>query len=95
MRKSLIVYYSRKGENYWNGSIKNLSKGNAEIVAEMIADMTGGELFEIDTVKPYAEDYYACIEEAKKELQNHERPERKALPESLDPYDTIYVGFPN
>lgn len=50
---------------------------------------------EIDTVKPYAEDYYACIEEAKKELQNHERPERKALPENLDPYDTIYVGFPN
>ena len=95
MRKSLIVYYSRKGENYWNGSIKHLSKGNTKIVAEMIADMTGGELFEIDTVKPYAEDYYACIEEAKKELQNHERPELKALPESLDQYDTIYIGYPN
>lgn len=95
MRKSLIVYYSRKGENYWNGSIKNLSKGNTEIVAKIIADMTGGDLFEIDTVKPYAEDYYACIEEAKKELRNHARPELKAFPESLDSYDTIYVGYPN
>ena len=47
MSKTLIVYYSRKGKNYWNGSIKNLEKGNTEIVAEMIADMTGGDLFEV------------------------------------------------
>ena len=47
MSKTLIVYYSRKGENYWNGSIKTLSKGNTEIVAEMIADLTGGDLFEV------------------------------------------------
>ena len=51
MSKALIVYYSRKGENYWNGSIRNLEKGNSEIVAEMIADMTGGDLFEVDTVR--------------------------------------------
>lgn len=36
MAKILIVYYSRKGENYWNGSIKELSKGNTEIAAEFI-----------------------------------------------------------
>ena len=51
MSKPLIVYYSRKGENYWNGSIKNLAKGNTEIVAEMIAGLTGGDLFEVETVK--------------------------------------------
>ena len=27
---NLIVYYSRKGENYWAGDIKVLSKGNTE-----------------------------------------------------------------
>ena len=58
MNKTLIVYYSRKGENYVNGSVWNLAKGNTQVVAEMIADMTGGDLFEIDTVKPYAADYY-------------------------------------
>ena len=26
---NLIVYYSRKGQNYWNGSIVDLSKGNS------------------------------------------------------------------
>ncbi len=37
MRKTLIVYYSRKGEDYWNGSIRDLAKGNTETVAEIIA----------------------------------------------------------
>ena len=56
MSKNLIIYYSRTGENYWNGSIKNISKGNTEIVAEFIQGAVGGDLFEVDTVKPYAED---------------------------------------
>ena len=95
MSKTLIVYYSRKGENYVNGSVRNLTKGNTEIVAEMIAGLTGGDLFEIDTVKPYAADYYACIDEAKAELRQNARPELKAYPDSLDEYDTIFVGYPN
>lgn len=95
MSRTLIVYYSRKGENYWNGSIKDLAKGNTEIVAEMIADMTEGDLFEVDTVKAYPADYYACIDAAKKELKNGDRPELKAYIENLDGYDTIFVGFPN
>ena len=95
MSKTLIVYYSRKGENYWNGSIKNLSKGNTEIVAEMIADITGGDLFEVDTVKIYPADYYACIDEAKDELRREDCPEVKTYKEGLEEYDTIYVGYPN
>lgn len=95
MSKPLIVYYSRKGENYWNGSIKNLAKGNTEIVAEMIAGLTGGDLFEVETVKTYPADYYECIEEAKAELRGKDRPELKAYTENLKEYDTIFVGYPN
>ena len=51
MANILIAYYSRKGQNYWNGSIKNLAKGNTEVVAEMIQKTVGGDLFEIETVK--------------------------------------------
>lgn len=57
MEHILIVYYSRKGENYWGGKIRKLEKGNTEIVAEMIQKAVGGDLFEIDTVKPYSADY--------------------------------------
>ena len=49
MTNTLIVYYSRKGENYCNGEIKNLEKGNTEIVAEMIRDITGGDIFQVNT----------------------------------------------
>lgn len=95
MNNILIVYYSRKGENYWGGSIKNLEKGNTEIVAEMIRDAVGGDLFEVDTVHSYAADYNTCIEEAKKELHENARPELKRYIDSLDGYDTIFVGYPN
>ena len=92
---NLIVYYSRKGQNYWNGSIKDLKKGNTEIVAEFIQKAVGGDLFEVEMVKPYAEDYYVCIDEAQKELRANARPEIKAYPDELNKYDTIFVGYPN
>ena len=92
---NLIVYYSRKGENYWNGSIKNLSKGNTERVAEFIQKAVGGDLFEVETVKPYAKSYYECIEEAKAELRANARPEIKGYVEDISGYDTIFVGYPN
>ena len=92
---NLIVYYSRKGENYWNGSIKNLKKGNTAIVAEFIQKTVGGDLFEVDTVKPYAASYYECIDEAQKELREGARPEIKGYVEDISKYDTIFVGYPN
>ncbi|MDE7094130.1 MAG: NAD(P)H-dependent oxidoreductase [Oscillospiraceae bacterium] len=95
MAKILIVYYSRKGENYWNGSIKNIAKGNTERVAEFIQKAVGGDLFEVDTVCPYDKDYYKCIDEAKKELHNNARPEIKTYPENFENYDIIFVGYPN
>ena len=94
MANILIAYYSRKGQNYWNGSIKNLTKGNTEIVAEMIQKATGGELFEIETVKEYPEDYTKCTEVAKEELRAHARPALKAYPESIAKYDVLFLGYP-
>ncbi|MDE6500564.1 MAG: flavodoxin [Ruminococcus sp.] len=95
MAKILIVYYSRKGENYWNGGLKNISKGNTERVAEFIQETVGGDLFEVDTVKPYSESYMTCIEEAKAELRTDARPEIKSYPENFGDYDIIFVGYPN
>jgi flavodoxin len=94
MENNLILYYSRKGENYVNGSVKNLNKGNTEIVAEFIQDAVGGDLFEVDTVERYAEDYYACIDQAKKELNYNARPELREYLDSIDGYDNIFVCGP-
>lgn len=94
MAKNIIIYYSRKGENYWNGGIKNIAKGNTKIVAEFIQKAVGGDLFEIETVKEYAEDYYACIDEAKKELHEQARPDLKKYLDSIVDYDNIFVCGP-
>lgn len=94
MANNLILYYSRKGENYWNGSIKNLAKGNTEIAAEFIQKAVGGDLFEVETVKPYSEDYYACTDEAKKELRENARPELKNYLDNIAAYDNIFVCGP-
>ena len=94
MAKILIAYYSRKGQNYVNGTIKNLAKGNTEIIAEMIQKIVGGELFEIDTVKNYPVDYTECTEVAKVELRQKARPKLKNYLESLDAYDKIFLGYP-
>lgn len=95
MSKILTVYYSRKGENYWNGSIKNLKKGNTKRVAEFIKKAVGGDIFEVDSVKTYDADYNKCIQEAKAELQSKERVAVKSYLENLEDYDTIFVGYPN
>lgn len=92
--KNLIIYYSRKGENYWNGSIRNIAKGNTEIVAEFIQKAVGGDLFEVDTVKPYSTDYTTCTQEARQELRAGARPELKKYLDSIDDYDNIFVCGP-
>lgn len=94
MAKNLVIYYSRKGQNYWNGSIRNLAKGNTEIVAEFIAEAAGADLFEVETVKEYAEDYYECIDDAKAELRADERPELVNYLDNIDEYDNIVVAGP-
>ena len=94
MARTLVIYYSRKGENYVNGSIRRLEKGNTEIVAEYIRDAVGADLFEVDTVKPYAADYMECTREAKEELNADARPALKRSLDSVSGYDNIVVAGP-
>jgi len=94
MSKTLVIYYSRKGENHMPGGIQILEKGNTEYAAEYIAKALNADIFEIDTVKPYAENYRECCMEAVAELKSNARPEIKGYVEDITPYDTIFVCFP-
>lgn len=87
----LIAYFSRADENYGVGMIE---KGNTEIIAEMIADETGGELFHIERSTPYPADYDECTDEAKREQEENVRPELASNLENIESYDTIFLGFP-
>lgn len=92
---SLVIYFSRSGENYFGGELKNIEKGNTEVIAEYIKDLDGADLFKVETVIDYPEDYMECIDVAKKEQQVAGRPKLKQSLDNIDEYDTIYIGFPN
>lgn len=95
MEKILTVYYSRKGENYFPGGIRSVDKGNTAYCAEYIQSAVGGDLFEIDTVKPYAEGYRACCAEAAQEAKDNARPAIRGFVEDVSGYDAIFVCYPN
>ncbi len=90
-KKMLVVFFSRAGENY---AVGNIAKGNTHIVAEIIAEETGADLFRIEPVTPYPEDYNKCTDVAKQELNSHARPAIKGDIKTED-YDVIFIGYPN
>ena len=92
---SLVIYFSRSGENYFGGKLKNIEKGNTEVIAEYIRELDDADLFKVETVIDYPEDYMECTDVAKKEQQVAGRPKLKKSLEDIDEYDTIYIGFPN
>ena len=92
--KSIVLYFSKTGQNYSGGSIVNLSKGNTTVIAEYIRDIVGADLFEIKSVNDYPDDYYKCTDVAKDELRDNARPAVVAMPGDLSEYDTIFIGGP-
>lgn len=93
--KSIVIFYSRAGNNYVNGEIKNLKIGNTEVIANKIAELTNSDIFKIEQVKEYSNDYSECIDEAKRDQRLNIRPKLKKMPEDLQKYDVIYLGYPN
>ena len=92
---SIIVYFSRAGENMANGEIKIFNKGNTEILAEKIQKAVSGDIFQILPEENYPFAYDACKARSKKEHENNDLPLISNLKEHLlDAYDTIYIGFP-
>ena len=91
----LIAFYSRAGENYFGGAYRRISVGNTEKVAEMLADLTGGELYKIEQAEPYSDDYKTCVAQAREDWQKNARPAVLDLPDDLDADDEIYLGYPN
>ncbi len=94
MRKVLILFYSRAGENHYAGGLKHLDIGNTHLAAQWIADACGGDLFQVETAAPYPESYKACCQQAVAEWRGNARPAVQAMPENTADYDTIVVGYP-
>lgn len=92
--KTLIVYFSRTGENSVNGEMEYISKGFTEIVAEKIAALTGGELFKLVPLDPYPSNYDECVIRSRQEDAENAKVPFANPKENLDEYDVIFLGFP-
>lgn len=89
--KSLVLYFSRAGENYNVGVVE---KGSTQLVAEMIAEETRADLFKLETVNAYPEDYMECVTVTREEKNENARPELKSVTANLAAYKNIYLSYP-
>lgn len=87
-KKSLIIYFSRADENY---SVGYIDKGNTEIVAEYVKDLTNADIFKVEPLVPYAKDYQTCIKEAKERIGN--APIKETI-NDISNYEVIYIMSP-
>ncbi len=100
----LVVFLSRAGENYNVGTAREgsasaayagyIEKGNTAMMAAAIAELTGGDLFELRTATPYPEDYASMLRVAQEEIDADARPQLAANVENLADYDTVFIGYP-
>lgn len=78
--KALIVYYSRTG--------------NTREIARQIHQRVGGEIIEIQTARPYPDDYEAVKEQAMQQLNSGFKPALKTKIKEIGAYDIIFIGTP-
>lgn len=90
--KSLLIYFSRTGEQY---SVGEIEKGNTAIVADMIEEYTGADVFEVLPEEDYYPYTYDALTQVAKEEQNTQaRPAYQNELPDLSPYDVIFIGSP-
>jgi flavodoxin len=87
-KKSLIIYFSRADENY---SVGYIDKGNTEIVAEFVQELTNADMFKVEPLVAYAKDYQTCIKEAKERIGN--APIKETI-NDISKYEVIYIMSP-
>lgn len=89
--KSLVIYFSRTGEQYGVGVIDT---GNTAIVANMVVDATGADSFEVIPQDDYPYTYDELTDVAREEQNEAARPAYQGDVPDLSAYDTVFIGAP-
>ena len=88
----LVLFFSRTGEQYDVGVIE---KGNTAIVAEMIAEATGADLYEVLPADDhYPTTYKELTDVGLQEQRDGARPAYAGELPDFENYDTIFIGAP-
>ena len=79
--KTLIVYFSESG--------------NTQGMANIIHELTGADIVEIEMQHPYSDNYSTLLDEAERDLIANARPALRTHIDNMDEYTTILLGYPN
>lgn len=92
--KPLLVYFSRPGENYYNGGRVQLSVGNTKVMAQTIAGLIDVDLHELEATDAYPSDYRATVSRNVREQDERARPAIAGPLPSLSGRGTVLLGSP-
>jgi flavodoxin len=90
----LLAYFSRPGENYWNGGRRNLEVGNTEVLARAISARLGCDVHRIEAADPYPADYDETVQRNVREQDADARPAIANPLASIEEYDSILLASP-
>jgi len=93
MTKNLVVYFSKTGEQYGVG---NITEGNTAILAKIISEKIGADLFEIKVINDnYPNTYRELVKYAQNEKAQNARPEIEEGLKNIEQYENVFLGYPN
>lgn len=69
--------------------------GNTGVIANMIKDKTGGDIFPILIADKYPESYDETVDLGRNEKNQNIRPRLITHIENFNDYDTFFIGYPN
>ena len=84
-----MAFFSLPGEQYEVGVVE---KGNTQIIAEMIAEQTGADSFQIQATTEYPTTYDALLDVSRQENENP--PSISETVENMENYDVVFIGYP-
>ncbi|NYI60198.1 flavodoxin [Cellulomonas soli] len=90
----LLASFSRPGENYWYGDRRDLEVGNTEVLATMIADRLGCDVFRIEATDPYPHDYRETVDRNVREQDEDARPVIVGALPDVSGYSTVILASP-
>lgn len=70
------------------------ASGNLQVMAQLIQEQTGADVFHILVKEPYAPQYEVMRERAYEELDGASFPELQAIVENMADYKVVYIGTP-
>lgn len=92
--RTLLVYFSRAGENYWDGGRRELQVGNTKRLAQLIAERITCDVYEITAADPYSNAYDSTVQRNVREQNASARPAIAGPLPDVSGYDTVLLGSP-